>query len=156
MSKSSQTDSKLQALREQGSLNPHPEKVRDPLFMEEEFFDPRDVVQVKYEMIRRVRKEGASVSSATSAFGFSRPVFYQASKCLDQDGMAGLLPQQRGPKHAHKLATEVMKTIEQALSEDPSLRSPGLVDLVKKRFGVSVHPRSIERAMDRWQKKPWK
>jgi transposase len=156
MPKSPQTDSKIQALHEQGSLNPHPKKVRDPRFREEEFFDPRDLVQVKYEMIRRVRKEGVSVSDATSAFGFSRPVFYQASKCLDQKGITGLLPQQRGPKHAHKLSGEVMRSIDQAISEDPSLRAPGLANLVKKSFGISVHPRSIERAMVRWQKKTWK
>ena len=40
---------KTDALLEQGTLNPTPEKVRDPKFQESEFFDPRDAVQVKYE-----------------------------------------------------------------------------------------------------------
>ena len=71
-------DSKGESLRHQGVLNPHPQKVADPLFLRGEFFDPRDLVQVKYEMLRRVRVEGASVTEVTLAFGFSRPVFYQA------------------------------------------------------------------------------
>ena len=71
-------DSKGESLRQQGVLNPHPEKVADPLFHGSEFFDPRDLVQVKYEMLRRVRVERASVTEVTQAFGFSRPVFYQA------------------------------------------------------------------------------
>ena len=51
-------DSKGESLRQQGVLNPHPQKVADPLFHGSEFFDPRDLVQVKYEMLRRVQVEG--------------------------------------------------------------------------------------------------
>ena len=145
--------SKLQALRETGTLNPHPEKVTDPLFQEEEFLDPHDLVQVKYEMLRRAQKEGTSILSAASAFGFSRPVFYQAQKLFEQEGLAGLLPQRRGPKQAHKLTGEVMEAVQQALAQDPALRAPALARLVKERFGLSVHPRSIERALSRQEKK---
>jgi hypothetical protein len=63
-------DSKGESLRQQGVLNPHPQKVADPLFLRGEFFDPRDLVQVKYEMLRRVRVEGSSVSEvAQRVFG---------------------------------------------------------------------------------------
>ena len=50
-------DAKREALQRQGSLNRRPERVSDTLFTEDEFFDPCDVVQVKYEMLRRVRRE---------------------------------------------------------------------------------------------------
>lgn len=46
--------SKASVLAEEGTLNPAPEKVSDPKFQEDGFFDPRDIVQVKYEMLRRV------------------------------------------------------------------------------------------------------
>ncbi len=58
------TRSKVDALLEEGTLNPAPEKVSDPKFQESEFFDPRDAVQVKYEMLRRVSVENASVTDA--------------------------------------------------------------------------------------------
>jgi predicted Zn-dependent protease len=45
---------KIAALREEGTLHSAPEKVRDPKFQDSDFFDPRDAVQVKYEMLRRV------------------------------------------------------------------------------------------------------
>ena len=35
-------DGKSGALREHGMLNPRPEQVHDPLFQDNEFFDPRD------------------------------------------------------------------------------------------------------------------
>ena len=50
------------ALRQQGCLNPHPERVTDELFQTREFFDPRDRVRVKYEMLRRVETEGLPVN----------------------------------------------------------------------------------------------
>ena len=71
-------DPKVESLRQQATLNPRPQTVTDDLFTDSEFFDPRDLVQVKYEMLRRVEKDGHSISEAATRFGFSRPSFYQA------------------------------------------------------------------------------
>ena len=46
-------DAKTQALAASRTLNPRPEKVTDPAFGPGGFFDPADLVQVKYEMVRR-------------------------------------------------------------------------------------------------------
>ena len=53
-------DPKAAALAETRTLNPRPESVRDQEFGSSEFFDARDLVQVKYEMVRRVRVDGAA------------------------------------------------------------------------------------------------
>jgi len=98
---------KLETLRQYGALNPRPEDVTDELFKAGEFFDARDVVQVKYEMLRRVEKEGRPITEAASAFGFSRPSFYQAQFAFEQGGIAGLVPHKRGPKEAHKLTNKI-------------------------------------------------
>ena len=55
-------DPKVRALREARSLNPRPEAVRDEQFSSSEFLDARDLVQVKYEMVRRARVDGEPVS----------------------------------------------------------------------------------------------
>lgn len=153
MSNSSSSDHKTKALSEQGILNPRPEDVKDPLFQENEFFDPRDLLQVKYEMLRRHQTEDLPAASAAQAFGFSRVTFYQTLKRFEQEGIGGLFPKLRGPKLAHKLSEELVAFIETALAEDPALRSPALAEVIKVRFDVSVHPRSIERALARRQKK---
>ncbi len=59
-------DPKETALAEARCLNPRPESVRDPAFLASEFFDARDVVQVKYEMVRRVEAEGAPVTATVA------------------------------------------------------------------------------------------
>lgn len=153
MSRAMSSDPKLQALHESGTANPRPEGVRDPLFQENAFFDARDLVQVKYEMLRRVRVDGMSVTSASRAFGFSRVGFYQTRKRFEAEGVAGLLPKPRGPQRAHKLSDEVMKFAEANVAEDPSLSTAALAELIQQRFGVSVHPRTIERALKRRGKK---
>jgi transposase len=146
-------DAKLAALREQGTVHPHPEAVTDELFRTHEWFDPRDLIQVKYEMLRRVRLEGQTVTHAAAAFGFSRLSFYQARAAFEEGGLAGLVPKKRGPHGPHKLTDEVMVFLEQARIEDPSLRPSAMARRVSKRFRVRIHPRTIERALARREKK---
>jgi transposase len=142
-------DPKVKALRAERSLNPHPEAVSDEGFRSQEFLDARDLVQVKYEMVRRARVEGAPVARAARSFGFSRPSFYAAAAALEDGGLQALVPSRPGPRRAHKLSDEVMAFVRERLSTDESLRAPDLVAAIAERFGVHVHPRSIERALAR-------
>jgi len=142
-------DPKVAALRAERSLNPRPEAVVDEAFGSSEFFDARDVVQVKYEMVRRVRVDGVPIARSAAAFGFSRPSFYQAAAAVDAHGLAGLVPARPGPKRAHKLTDEIVAFARRAREDDRVLRSTDLVELIADRFGISVHPRSVERALAR-------
>ena len=142
-------DPKVEALRAERSLNPRPEAVVDEAFRESEFLDARDLVQVKYEMVRRVRVEGEPVSRAARAFGFSRPSFYQARAALEAGGLPALVPARPGPRRAHKLTGEVVAFARERLEAEPSLRSAELAEQIGERFGLRVHPRSVERALQR-------
>src|SRR5918996_4977047 len=99
-------DPKVGALRAERSLNPRPEAVSDERFSASEFMDARDLVQVKYEMVRRARVDGEPVGRAAAEFGFSRPSFYAAERALDEGGLAGLVPARPGPRGGHKLTGE--------------------------------------------------
>ena len=145
-------DSKRAVLRRNGALNPRPQDVTDRLFQENEFFDSRDLVQVKYEMLRRVRVERISVSQSAAAFGFSRPSYYQAQIAFEQEGLVGLIPQKRGPRQAHKLNMEVLDFVVQAQATRPAPRFGEMARMIEERFGFRVHPRSIERALSRRKK----
>jgi transposase len=142
-------DPKAEALRETRTLNPRPESVRDEEFGSSEFFDPRDLVQVKYEMVRRVEAGGAAVAHAAAAFGFSRPSYYEAAAALERSGLPGLVPARPGPRRAHKLTEEIVAFARAARGDEPSARSADLAAAIAQRFGVVVHPRSVERALAR-------
>jgi transposase len=140
-------------LRQHGVLNSSPARVADPLFQDSEFFDSQDLVQLKYEMLRRVEIDNQSVSQSASSFGFSRPTFYQAQADFQERGLAGLIPDKRGPRAAHKLTSEVLSFVQQLRVAQPSWRASELAAAIAERFGVTVHPRSIERSLLRQQKK---
>lgn len=144
---------KADALLEQGALNASPEKVRDSKFQEGEFFDPRDIVQVKYEMLRRVRVEKASVTDVAEEYGVSRPTYYQARAGFNEAGIAGLVPKKRGPRGRHKLGGEVLEFLRRQLVPGQPIRARELAKLVRQEFQLEVHPRTIERVVG--GKKNW-
>ena len=148
-------DDKTESLRKYGALHPHPQRVTETIFSDSavEFFDPRDLVQVKYEMLRAVDKEGRSVKQVSEAFGFSRPAFYQAQSQFKQGGVTGLVKKRPGPKSAHKLTADVLAFIEEKLEAGKPLGARKLVPLIREKFGKEVHPRTIERAVTRRKKK---
>src|SRR5271165_7502729 len=134
-------DPKVTALRESRCLNPHPEHVADEAFLADGFFDARDAVQVKYEMVRRVSVDGAPVTATAAAFGYSRPSYYLAAAALAESGLDGLVPAKPGPRSGHKLTEQILDWAEAQLAADPALRPAALA-------------RSIERALARRREHP--
>ena len=98
MARNRKPDLKLAALAASGAVNTHAQEVHDPAFIGSDFFDARDLVQVRYEMLRRVRLDGRAIAEAAASFGVSRPTFYKAQADFARAGLVGLLPTKRGPK----------------------------------------------------------
>jgi transposase len=147
------SDPKSAALRAAGALHPRPEAVQDEAFSRHEFFDRRDRVQVKYEMLRRHRLEDRPVTEVATAFGVSRQAFYKAETAFRSGGLPGLLPRRRGPRRAHKCSDALLDFVEQWRAAPASEREANLVEAIRRRFQVSLHPRSIQRALARRKKK---
>ena len=145
-------DSKEQSLRDHNVLYKNAGRVADELFQSLDFFDSRDLIQVKYEMVRRVQKNGWSVKRAASVFGFSRISYYKTLHLIETQGLIGLMPKKRGPKQATKITDAVIAFIEERLEKTPGLSSPKLKNLLASELGVHVHKRTIERALQRKKK----
>lgn len=153
MPKTPKPDPKEEALRKHRTLNPQADEVKDPLFQLDPFFDRRDLLQVKYEMLRRVREDGKAVTDAASSFGFSRPSYYQARSAFEEAGLSGLLPKKRGPHGGHKLTEEMVELLRGERERDEKISSKALAAILKERHGLKVHPRSIDRALSVQKKK---
>ena len=138
---------KLQALRRNGTLNRRADRVGHPLFAQSDFFDARDLVQLKYETLRALEKEDRSLAQAAAEFGLSRPTIYQAKARFQAHGMEGLLPSKRGPKHPHKLTEEVSQHLRDLLAKEPDLSAGELARRLRQRFKVKLHRRTIEKAL---------
>ena len=146
-------DAKRRVLQEQGTLNSDPAAIHDTLFCTHEFFDPRDLVQVKYEMLRRVEVDKDSVSQSAATFGFSRPTYYQTQAEFQRGGLFGLVPRKRGPRHPHKLTSEVLEFLLQQREEEPRPTWKELARRVQERFELNIHPGTIARALKGKEKK---
>ena len=83
----------------------NPQLITAPLDREEPFglggfFDPADLVQVKYEMVRKAEAAGVPASRAAADFGFSRQSLYSARAALrERAGRPGFRPSP-GPRAA--------------------------------------------------------
>jgi transposase len=153
MAKARRRDPKGEALAQNGALNPRPEAVRDPLFAANPFFDARDLVQVRYEMVRRHQADGVAIGDVAAAFGVSRPTYYKAQSALQNAGLAGLLPGKRGPKGGHKVSAEMIAFVTELRTRNPTLTTPQCLHAIEERFGVKMHRRSLERALARKKKR---
>ena len=147
MAKLKKRDRKTLELRRTGTLNPRPDSVSDSLFKENPFFDPKDLLQVRYEMLRRHSVEGVSIVDVAAKFGVSRPTVYQAQAAFQQAGLNGLLPKQRGPKEGHKLSPAIIDYARTLRVSEPSLTTIACIEALRERFGITVHRRSLERAL---------
>ncbi len=142
---------KLKLLENSGTLNPRPNLVKDELFLQNKFFDPHDLLQIKYEMLRHVKIDHWNITKATTTFGLSRPAFYK----LENDfklGLSGLLPKKRGPQNPSKLASEVVKFIKQKKQKE-QISWPEVQLAIKKQFNLSLHIRTMQKIISISEKK---
>lgn len=138
---------KHQALKAAGTFNPRADQVSHPLFQQSDFFDPHDLVQLKYETLRALQTDDYSIARAASEFGFSRPTIYQAQSQFQKEGLEGLLPRKRGPKQPHKLKPTVLAHLRKLVSSQPASRPKELARALRQRFRVKLHPRTVEKAL---------
>ena len=147
------TDEKTDRLRQSGTLNPRPDIVTDALFHDSAFFDPRDLLQVRYEMVRCTVR-GVPLKEAAARFGASVPTCVRANRAFRENGLQGLIAQRRGPRGAHKVTTEILAFVQQYRAEHGPLGSRRLVPLIETRFGVRIHPRSLDKALAKKTARP--
>jgi transposase len=141
------SEAKRQVLQATGTFNPRADQVRHSLFQRSSFFDPEDLLQLKYETLRALESENCPIAKAARDFGLSRPTIYEAQSQFQERGLEGLLPHKRGPKSAHKLTEEVLQYIQEQRAVQPEPKAEELARRMRQRFGVTVHPRTIQKAL---------
>jgi transposase len=144
--------SKKEILQGNGTYNKNYEKVKDARFIGGDFYDPMDIVQVKYEMIKDVSGGGKSVTDAADDFGFSRAAYYGIKDAFDKQGVSGLIPEKRGPRSPHKLTPEYQKQIDDYIANKPGASSAELAAAISGDSATGISKRTIERY--RAKKKP--
>jgi len=144
---------KEKQLHESGTFNFAAKKLKSDLFSKSVFFDRRDLLQVKYEMLRAVQKEGYSITKSCDEFGLSRTAFYRAQKEFEEDGLTGLISEKKGPRGPHKLKGEILSSLERFRNEHPDKSAHELHTALREKFNVRIHLRTVKRALIKIEQK---
>lgn len=138
-------------LRRARCLHPTPERVRDERFLEQrDFFDPKDIVQVKYELIRRCQIEGDDVASACLEFGFSRTTYYKVLQAFLGGGLPALMGQPRGRLKPIKVTDIVRGYLIAEKAKNPKLSAREMVSALQERYHVQLSERMIQYVWQRY------
>lgn len=140
---------KSDVLKQNGTYNPDHESVKAEEFHSGAFFDPEDLVQVKYEMIRSVAKGEKTIKEAAEQYGLSRQSYYIIKKKVDANGLSGLVPEKTGPKGSYKLKDEDKKFIDSYVIEHPNANSNEVNKALHAKTGLTVHNRTVGRYMSK-------
>jgi len=136
---------KEDSLKKNNSFNHNHENVKADIFRTTPFFDKRDLVQVKYEMVRAVSNAEGTVTEIASNFGFSRKGYYQISKAFKDGGLGALAPKKTGPQKPHKLTPNATVFIDSYLAAKPKAKAAELSAALESEMGISIHPRTVYR-----------
>lgn len=141
------TGARRRALEAAGLVHPNPDGVTAELFDgSKPFFLAADKVQVKYEMLRAHLVDGVTVTAAAAVHGYSRATFYLVADAFAERGMSGLVDERRGRRGPVKLTPEIVAFLA---ATDWAISGAELADEVARRFGVSLHRRTVERVRRR-------
>lgn len=145
--------SKRQRLRQQGTLNARSERVLADLFRDSSFYDPDDLLQVRYEAVRAARQGRSSRAETARDHGLSRHTLHRLERRFVEQGLAGLVPRKRGPRGSHKISDEILRFVDEQRASRGRLGATVLVREIEERFGVSIHRVSLDQALARRTKK---
>ena len=139
---------KREFLKKEGILNPNPERVICPKFQNMDFFDPLDLPQVRYEMLRLARVGNVSVSEACRQFGFSREYFYRLERSFMERGYVSLLGSRKGRRPVIALNQEIVNHVAHRKMEEPGLSGEEQRKEIFKIYKVECSRRTVERIVE--------
>ena len=137
--------SKQEILLENGTFNRNYGKVMEHRFISDNFYDPQDLVQVKYEMLRTSNETSRKIEEIAGKFGFSRAAFYKIKTSYEKEGISAFVPEKSGPKNARKLTKEHQEFIDSYLARNPGVSSGDMAAILYKERGLSISKRTVER-----------
>jgi hypothetical protein len=138
-------------LRRARCLHLTPERVQDERFIEQpDFFDPKDIVQVKYELLRRCEVEGRDVAPTCLEFGFSRTTYYKVQQAFLDGGLPALMGRPRGRLKPIKVTDILRGYLIAEKAKNPKLSAREMVPALEERYHVQLSERMIQYVWQRY------
>lgn len=136
---------KKEALLANGTYYRRYRSVKKDEFRVGGFYDPMDIVQVKYEMLRDVQNSSKAIGATVEEYGFSRTAYYAIKEGFEATGLASLIPEKKGPKEQHKLTKALREFIDEYTISHPKASAAEITMVITREKGVEISKRTIER-----------
>ena len=137
--------SKREILQANGTYNKNYEKIKNHKFITGSFYDPMDIVQVKYEMLKDAEEGNRGIAQVADEFGFSRASFYNTKDEFNEQGLSAFVPEKPGPRRPYKLTDSYKDYVDRYISENPKASSNEIARSLKKDKGIDISKRTVER-----------
>lgn len=143
-------EEKIKFLKKEGLLNQKPDRISHSLFKIHDFFDPLDLLQVRYEMLRSVKVDGYPVAKVCRTFGFSREYYYKLWRMFLERGFVGLLGAPQGRRPLIALNQELVNFIIHKKLENPKLPSKKICKQIINIYHIECSTRTVERIIEKF------
>lgn len=140
---------KHEFLEKEGLLNKQPKRISPLMFTDNDFFDPFDLPQVRYEMLRSSRIEKKTVAQACKIFGFSREYFYKLERNFMARGLVALLGSPKGRRPLIAINQEIVNFIVHRRIDDSKLSGDDLRKEILKLYKIDCSRRTVERVIEK-------
>ena len=132
-------------LKETRTFNRNHDKINDNLFAESDMLDARDLLQVRYEMVRAVKIDKSSATEVAQRFGVSESTLNRNIRALNEGGVIALIPESKGPKGQYSLDEDELKFIDSYLEAHPDATGGQVYSALLKEKQSTVSKRTVER-----------
>ena len=135
---------KVEHLRATHTYNEQHDKVTDELFANSELFDPRDLLQVRYEIVRAVGR-GESPEKVAARFGVSGMTARRYAGRMGEGGLSALLPARKGPGGPRALGAAGEEFVDAYVEGHPGASGREVHEALEAALAPGVSQRTVER-----------
>lgn len=140
---------KEERLKESNTYNPKCDKVTACDFIENEVMDSRDLLQVRYEIVRAIEYDNKPVKEICSEFGVSASTARRYVRNLKEGGLIALVPEQKGPSGPTKLSKDAADFIDTYLKNNPKASGGKVHNALENRLHPGISKRTVERYLSK-------
>ena len=136
---------KEEHLRATQTFNTNYAKINDPIFQRSGIMDPRDLLLVRFELVRSLELDGKPIEEVCSQYGISPCTARRYVRDMKERGLIALVPEKRGPNGPSVMTDEIANYIDKYLTDHPKASAGKVYQSLVDAKKVTIGKRTVER-----------
>ena len=132
-------------LKANHTFNFRNDKVIASRFIESDLYASRDLLQVRYELVRSIEEGDIALDEVPDKYGVSSVTAKRYVRSFKEGGMIALVPEQKGPKGPSSLDDEALRFIDSYIAEHPKASGRKVHEALESERHLGISKRTVER-----------